>query len=56
MQQNASLLHQLEARYGVPGRYLVAFWGMETDFGRNTGDFSVVRSLATLAYDGRRGA
>jgi len=56
MQQNAGLLNGLEARYGVPGRYLVAFWGMETDFGRNTGDFSVVRSLATLAYDGRRGA
>jgi membrane-bound lytic murein transglycosylase B len=56
IQQNAGLLSGLEARYGVPGRYLVAFWGMETDFGRNTGDFSVVRSLATLAYDGRRGA
>jgi membrane-bound lytic murein transglycosylase B len=56
MQQNAGLLTQLEARYGVPGRYLVAFWGIETDFGRNTGDFSVVRSLATLAYNGRRGA
>jgi membrane-bound lytic murein transglycosylase B len=56
MQQNAALLNRLEARYGVPGRYLVAFWGMESDFGRNTGDFSVVRSLATLAYDGRRSA
>ena len=55
MQQYAGLLATLESRYGVPGRYLVAFWGMETDFGRNTGDFSVVRSLATLAYDGRRG-
>jgi membrane-bound lytic murein transglycosylase B len=56
MQQNAGLLTKLEAQYGVPGRYLVAFWGMESDFGRNTGDFSVVRSLATLAYDGRRAA
>jgi membrane-bound lytic murein transglycosylase B len=56
MQQNAGLLGRLEARYGVPGRYLTAFWGIETDFGRNMGDFSVVRSLATLAYDGRRGA
>jgi membrane-bound lytic murein transglycosylase B len=56
MQQNAGLLNRLEAQYGVPGRYLVAFWGIETDFGHNTGDFSVVRSLATLAYDGRRGA
>jgi membrane-bound lytic murein transglycosylase B len=55
MRQNAALLARLEKAYGVPGRYLVAFWGMETDFGRNTGGFSVVRSLATLAYDGRRG-
>lgn len=55
MQQNAALLANLERSYGVPGRYLVAFWGMETDFGRNTGGFSVVRSLATLAFDGRRG-
>jgi membrane-bound lytic murein transglycosylase B len=56
MQQNAGLLAKLERQYGVPGRYLVAFWGMESDFGRNMGDFSVVRSLATLAYDGRRSA
>jgi membrane-bound lytic murein transglycosylase B len=56
MQQNAALLKRLEAHYGVPGRYLAAFWGIETDFGRNTGGFQVVRSLATLAYDGRRGA
>jgi membrane-bound lytic murein transglycosylase B len=56
MQQNAGLLRRLEAQYGVPGRYLVAFWGMESDFGHNMGDFSVVRSLATLAYDGRRSA
>jgi membrane-bound lytic murein transglycosylase B len=55
MQQNAALLANLERSYGVPGRYLVAFWGMESDFGRNTGGFSVVRSLATLAFDGRRG-
>ncbi|HTJ63921.1 MAG TPA: lytic murein transglycosylase, partial [Alphaproteobacteria bacterium] len=56
MQQNAALLKRLEAQYGLPGRYLVSFWGMESDFGRNMGDFSVVRSLATLAYDGRRAA
>ncbi len=56
MQRHAVLLAQLEKTYGVPGRILVAFWGLETDFGRNPGDFPVVRSLATLAYDGRRGA
>jgi membrane-bound lytic murein transglycosylase B len=56
MQQNVGLLNRLEAQYGVPRRYLVAFWGMESDFGHNMGDFSVVRSLVTLAYDGRRSA
>jgi hypothetical protein len=34
----------------------VALWGIETDFGRNTGGFSVIASLATLAHDGRRAA
>jgi len=38
-----------------PG-YLVAFWGLESNFGRHTGGFSVIGALATLAYDARRGA
>ena len=37
-------------------RFIVAFWGIETDFGRITGGFKVVPALATLAFDGRRGA
>ena len=44
------------AGYGVPGRFLVAFWGLETAYGKIPGDFPVVNALATLAYDGRRGA
>jgi len=40
--------------YGVQARFLLALWGVETDFGRNTGGFPVINSLATLAYDGRR--
>ena len=47
--QYKGLLDQLEREYGVPGRYLVAFWGMETNYGTYLGDFSVVRSVATLA-------
>ncbi len=35
---------------------IVALWGIETDFGRVTGDFPVIPALATLAYDGRRAA
>jgi membrane-bound lytic murein transglycosylase B len=41
-------------RYGVPPHIVVAFWGLETNYGSNTGDLSLVRSLATLSYDQRR--
>ena len=54
MEKHAKLLAALEKEYGIPGRFLVAFWGMESDFGRDSGGFPVVNALATLAYDGRR--
>ena len=54
--QHASLLAGLERDFGVQARYLVAFWGAETNYGRFMGDFAVITSLATLAFDGRRGA
>jgi lytic murein transglycosylase len=44
----------IEARYGVPGPILLGIWGMETSYGRITGNMNVTRSLATLAWDGRR--
>lgn len=50
----APLIPGLEARYGVPASVLLAIWGHETNYGRYTGDFDLVRSLATLAYEGRR--
>ncbi len=50
------LLDEVEAAYGVPGRYLVALWGIETSFGGNTGGFQIIPALATLAHDGRRSA
>jgi membrane-bound lytic murein transglycosylase B len=49
MAQNKALLDQLEREYGVPGQYIVSFWGMETNYGTYMGDFQVVRSVATLA-------
>jgi lytic murein transglycosylase len=52
--QHAGLLSRIEARFGVPGPVLVAIWGLETDFGANTGKMSTIRSLATLAHDCRR--
>jgi lytic murein transglycosylase len=54
MKQYGSVLSRIEQSYGVPGEVLVAIWGLETDFGVNTGKFPTMRSLATLAYDCRR--
>lgn len=48
------LLEQVSAKFGVQPRFIVALWGIETDFGRITGDFPIISALATLAYDGRR--
>lgn len=47
-------LDQLAARYGVPGQYLVAFWGLETNYGGYLGNMPTLDSLATLACDPRR--
>jgi lytic murein transglycosylase len=55
MQQNAALLDRIEKRFGVPGAVVVAIWGLETNYGANLGArYSIIRSLATLAYDCRR--
>ena len=52
--KNKELLNVISKHYGVQPRFLVALWGIETDFGRLTGGFSVVSALSTLAFDGRR--
>lgn len=52
--ENRQQLDAIAAKYGVPAKYVVALWGIETDFGRITGGFDVVPALASLAYDGRR--
>jgi membrane-bound lytic murein transglycosylase B len=49
-------LQRVGQHYGVDPRYIVAFWGLESSFGRYQGKYSVIRSLATLAYDPRRSA
>ncbi len=49
MAQWRGLLDQLQAEYGVPPQYLIAFWGMETNYGTFMGDFQALRSVATLA-------
>ncbi|MBO9547717.1 lytic murein transglycosylase [Caulobacter sp.] len=46
----------IEARYGVPRDILLAVWAMESAFGQLQGNFDVVRSMVSLAADGRRRA
>ena len=45
---------EVTQRFGVPTEILLGIWAQESAFGSNQGDFDVIRSLATLAYDGRR--
>jgi len=52
--QHRALLDRLAATQGVPGQYLVAFWGLESNFGRYLGNIPVFDSLTTLACDQRR--
>ena len=54
LRQHASVLSRVEQKFGVPGPVIVAFWGLETDFGANNGNSPVLRSVVTLAYDCRR--
>ncbi len=54
LQQYDSVLADISRQYGVQPNFIVSFWGIESDFGNHQGGFSVVRSLATLAYEGRR--
>jgi len=52
----ASTLDRITGRTGVPPQILVSIWAVESNFGQNQGTFDVIRSLATLAADGRRRA
>lgn len=54
LKQYAPIFARIDQQFGVPGAVIVAIWGLETDFGVNTGNFPTIRALATLAYDCRR--
>lgn len=56
LETNKELLAKISGKYSVPTSVIVALWGMETSYGENSGNFSIIESLATLAYDGRRSA
>ncbi len=53
-QELKPLFQPIEDKYGVPSNYLIAFWGMETNFGGNFGGYNVIEALTTLSYDKRR--
>ncbi len=52
--KHTSLLAQIEQRYGVDSDVVLGIWGLESAYGHAYGDFSIIRSLSTLAFDGRR--
>lgn len=52
--EQAKLLSAIESRYGVDRHILLGIWGMESNFGKDKGSMSVMRSLATLLYSGRK--
>jgi membrane-bound lytic murein transglycosylase B len=54
--EELTYLPTIEARYGVPRDILLAVWAMESAFGQLQGNFDVVRSMVSLAADGRRRA
>ncbi|MCC7440551.1 MAG: lytic murein transglycosylase [Bdellovibrionales bacterium] len=54
LREHAALLERVERKYGVDREAIVALWGVETLYGAQKGEYDVVRSLATLAFEGRR--
>ncbi len=57
MQKHRAVLDRMEKEFGVPAAVVVSIWGLETNYGSDKGGkMSIVRSVATLAYDCRRPA
>jgi membrane-bound lytic murein transglycosylase B len=52
--ENRAVINQVERKFGVQGRFLLALWGIETRYGRVTGNVPVFQALATLAWEPRR--
>jgi lytic murein transglycosylase len=50
----APVFARIDQQYGVPAPVIVAFWGLESDFGANMGKYRTLSSIASLAYDCRR--
>ncbi len=56
LEKHKVILAKISEYYNVQPRFIVTFWGLETNFGSYLGKYNVPQALATLAYDGRRGA
>ncbi|MFK7915483.1 MAG: lytic murein transglycosylase [Pseudomonadales bacterium] len=56
LKEHGALLEKIKDRSGVPPQYLVALWGLETNFGSYFGKLDIPAALATLACDSRRAA
>lgn len=54
--RHQEMLKRIGGKYGVEPEFIAALWGVETNYGSNTGSYSTIDALATLAYDGRRSA
>ncbi|NCQ64108.1 MAG: lytic murein transglycosylase, partial [Alphaproteobacteria bacterium] len=52
--ETARLHGRIRDQYGVPAEIIIAIWGHETNYGSYRGNFDLARSLATLAWEGRR--
>lgn len=56
LSRHMSTLRAIESRFGVEPEVITAIWGLESRYGAERGDIPVISALATLAFDGRRGA
>jgi membrane-bound lytic murein transglycosylase B len=56
LRNNLALLERIEAAYGVDKEVVAAVWGLESAYGSYRGEYPLIGTLATLAYDTRRGA
>jgi lytic murein transglycosylase len=54
IRKNAAAFAREEKEYGIPPAVITGFWGLESDFGSNMGNYQAIKSLVSLAYDCRR--
>lgn len=54
LRQHRRILNKIAEKYAVPPHYIIAFWGLETNYGTYQGGIDTLNALTTLAYDARR--